>query len=183
VPPAISTPRLAQATSRTRIDPALRARAESALLARADSVIRGFGRKPAARRDVASARPHVNEIIPDLQPERAAQPRDMLPSPSIGTADMKVPMTAMDTETPMPMREPMGGTDPSAAAAAQPAPRAHITLASVASGETSAPISIISLADLRRQLRHQSGLSSESLHPELRLHGRRDTLDVVKSTF
>lgn len=178
------SPRIAQAGHRTRLDPALRARAESALLARADSVIRGFGKKTAARRDVASARPNVNEAIPNLQPERSEQPREMLTPPTIDMADMKVPMTAMNTETPMPMRDPMRGSDAGASTPdAQPAPRAHVTLASVASSESAAPSSIVTLADLRRQLRQQNALSSASLHPELRLRSHRDTLDVVKSTF
>jgi hypothetical protein len=183
ISPPTAAPRIVQATSRTKVDPTLRARAESALLARADSGIRGFGRKTASRRDVASARPNVNELIPNLQPERSEQPRENLAQPAITMADMKVPMTGMDPEMPMPMRDPMTGSDTAVATAGQPAPRMHITLASVANGESAAPSSIMTLADLRRQLRHQNSSSSESMHPELRLRARRDTLDVVKSTF
>jgi len=123
----------------------------------------------------------VNEFSPSLQPERVEQPKDMFAEPSIDMADMKIPMTAMSTDT-SPMRDANGGSTVGATVA-QPAERSRVTLAAMTSTDSGGPGSIVSLADLRRQLRRQSADLSLSAHPELRLRNRRDTLDVVKSSF
>jgi hypothetical protein len=184
-PPA-AAPRIVQASQAkgvSREDSTLRRRAELALLSRADSAARGFGRRSANRNNVAALRPHVNELTPDLQPERVEQPREMLTAPSIDTADMKIPMTAMNTDPMTAAHDATTGPMTTPSAAAQPAERSHVTLAGFTGAETSAPSSVLTLADLRRQLRRQNNESSLAMHPELRLRTRRDTLDVVKSSF
>jgi hypothetical protein len=43
--------------------------------------------------------------------------------------------------------------------------------------------SVLTLSDLRRQLRRQNSETSLAAHADLRMRPRRDTLDVVKSSF
>ena len=132
-----------------------------------------------ARRLVARPRPTIADAIaPNLQPERPAQPDDM----QITTADMKTPM-------PMPMaagrsdmdpKSPMNAGKDGEAVVATPSEKSRFALA--VQTETSTPGALVSLAELRRQLRKQNE-SVHVIHPELRLRGRRDMLDVVKSSF
>lgn len=179
--PASETPRIVEAAHRARDTQSPHARAESALLARADSAIRGISRRSAPRVAAVGRGLRVNPFSPSLQPERVEQPKDMFAEPSINMADMKIPMTAMNTNA-SPMRDTTAGST-AATTAAQPAERSRVKLASVTSTDFGGPGSIVTLADLRRQLRHQNNELSLAKHPELRLRNRRETLDVVRSSF
>lgn len=134
---------------------------------------------PPFRRPAQSAHSNVADAIaPSLQPERPAEPDGM----EITTADMKTPMpmnvVARSDMDPMGPTK-AGGKDAESGTAA-PSPKPHFSLA--VQTDTSPSGAIVSLAELRRQLRKQNE-SQLVIHPELHLHGRRDLLDVMKSSF
>jgi hypothetical protein len=127
-----------------------------------------------------ATKPHTtlaDVIAPSLQPERPAQPDDM----QITTADMKTPMPMTLGRSDMDPKSPMdtGGKEGEAVSAA---PSAKSRFALAIQTETSTSGALVSLAELRRQLRKQNE-TPQTIHPELHLRGRRDMLDVVKSSF
>ncbi len=179
--PAPST-RAIVATRQTRLDQSVRLRAESALQARTDMTHRFLSPRTSPRIALAAAEPG-SATLPLLQPERSAQPNDMLSQPSINTADMKTPMMPMDMAVAAAAAaRDMSHADMAAGGAAATVEKSHVTLV-VNTSESISPNSMVTLADLRRQLRRHNSDSSAALHPELRLRNHRDTLDVVKSTF
>jgi len=114
----------------------------------------------------------------DLAPAQAPEKDDM-PADMIVTTDMKMPMDGMGDMGPM--THPMGNGSAAAADSTMP-PRTHIALAAVTSPGANAGAAPFTLADLRRQLRHQAEPTWED-HPEFHLRSRHELLSIMKSSF